>query len=203
MFSSAAPDIDGIFLLAFWKRELFENLHHTFGHNLFYALLIGALTAIIAKRRRGKMFVLGVAMVLLHFMVDILTAADWGIPFFWPLSHAQYNIPIFLHVPASHLDTWDFALKTVVQWILKVIVTSGTVIIYIKYGRTFIELISSNLDLFLTDFAILPFRRKCDVPDCRNRAHYRCSDCDSVRCIRHCKINRNLTISCSDCARVH
>jgi len=198
MLASLAPDIDGIFLAVMWNPELFNSLHHTFGHNLLYSVAVGAATAALAKRRRGKMFLMGLLMVLLHFVVDILTAADWGIPFFWPISHAQYNIPIFLNVPDSRLDAWDFALKVVVQWILKVMVTAGTVVIYIKHRRTFIELISSNLDRFLTDFAILPFQRKCDVPDCKNRAHYRCKETDSVRCIRHCKINRDLTISCND-----
>lgn len=198
MLASLAPDIDGLFLAAYWNPELFNSLHHTFGHNLFYPVAIGAIAAAFARRRRGKMFLLGILMVLLHYIVDMLTAADWGIPFFWPFSHVQYNIPYFLGVPDSSIEAWDFALKVIVQWILKIAVLSGTVLIYIKHRRTFIELISSNLDSFLTDFAVLPFQRKCDVPDCANRAHYRCKDTESVRCIKHCTINRDLTISCVD-----
>lgn len=196
MLASLAPDIDGLFLAVFWNRELFDRFHHTFGHNLFFGLIIGILTAILAEKRRPLLFVLGSAMVYLHYICDMLTAADWGIPFFWPLSSFQYNIPVFLSVPDSELARWDFYLKVVVQLTLKIALLSATVLIYIKHGRTFIELISSNLDKFLTNFAVLPFKKKCDWPGCVNRAHYKCDKTNSARCILHCKINRDLTISC-------
>jgi membrane-bound metal-dependent hydrolase YbcI (DUF457 family) len=196
MLASLAPDIDGLFLAVVWNRELFDRFHHTFGHNLFFGLLVGVVTSILAKKRKLLFFLLGSAMVYLHYICDMLTAADWGIPFFWPVAGYQYNIPVLLGVPDSELAKWDFYLKVVVQITLKIALLSATVAIYIKHGRTFIELISANLDKFLTDFAILPFTKKCDWPGCTNRAHYKCEQSDSVRCILHCKINRNLTISC-------
>ena len=152
--------------------------------------------AIIARQRRGQMFLLGLSMVLLHLFVDLVTT-EYPIPFFLPFLHTGYTIPYLLSIPAQNQDTWFFIFKVVVQWTFKVALFSGTVFIYIKFRRTFIELISSNLDRFLTDFAILPFQKKCDIPDCKNRAHYRCKDTESVRCIRHSKINRDLTISCN------
>lgn len=196
MLASLSPDIDGLFLAAFWNRELFYRFHHSFGHNLFFGMIIGVLTATLAKKQKILFFLLGSAMVYLHYLCDILTAADWGIPFFWPLSSSPYNIPLFLDIPDSELESWDFYLKVVTQLTLKIALLSATILIYIKYRRTFIELISSNLDKFLMNFITLPFMKKCDWPGCLNRAHYKCEDTNSVRCILHCKINRNLTISC-------
>ncbi|GEM_PF-2053613 len=194
MLASAAPDLDGIFI---WNRELFEKMHHTFGHNLFFGVIVGgAMAAFAAKGRRAKMFLWSYAMVLLALFIDFITAPEWPLRFFWPISKDAYYLTTMLHISSEALPAWNFALVKVLQLTLMVFLLGCTVYFYMKYRRTFLELISWRLDRFLTDFAILPFRYRCDFPDCRNRAHYECEDTGSVRCIKHCTINRNLSVSC-------
>jgi len=196
MLAAVSADLDGIFI---WSRELFERMHHTFGHNIFYGVIIGAIMAAFAKSgRRVKIFFLSYLMALLGPITDLLTAPDWPIPLFWPFSKKAYYLTEMLNIGAESIPAWNFALEKVVQIALMAFLLGCTVYIYIKFRRTFLELISAKLDWFLTDFAILPFRYRCDIADCGNRAHYRCWDTDSVRCIKHCTIHRDLTITCGD-----
>ena len=196
MVSAVIADLDGIF---FWNRELFERVHHTFGHNVFFGIIVGAVMAAIARRgRRIWMFVLSYLMALLEIPIDLITAPEWPLRFLWPISPNAYYLTDLLGITPENVPAWDFALEKVVQLTLMLFLVACAVFIYIKYKRTFIELISWRLDLFLTDFAILPFKHKCEFPDCRNRAHYHCEDTGSLRCIKHCKIHRNLSITCAD-----
>ena len=100
------------------------------------------------------------------------------------------------------MATWEFALTVVVQLTLKAILFACSVVIMVKHRRFIFELFSAKLDGFLVNFAILPFQKKCDVEECDNRAHYRCDNCQSDRCVRHSKVNRDLTITCEDCSNM-
>jgi len=194
MLASAATDLDGIF---FWSSDLFHRFHHTFSHNVFFGIFVGGLMAAFARKgRRLKMFILSYAMALLAIAVDFITAPQWPIPLLWPISKTQYYFTEMLGISPKVIPSWDFALEKVMQLSLMTLLLACTVVIYIKFRRTFIELISSNLDRFLTDFAILPFRHRCNFPDCANRAHYECADTGALRCIHHCTIHRDLTITC-------
>jgi len=196
MLAAVSADLDGIFI---WSRQLFERMHHTFGHNIFYGLAIGAIMAVFAKSgRRGRIFILSYLMALSGPIIDLVTSPAWPVPLFWPFSRKGYYLTEMLNISAQAAPAWNFALEKVVQITLMVVLLGCTVCIYVKFRRTFLELISANLDRFLTDFAILPFRHRCDAPDCGNRAHYRCRDTDSVRCIKHCAIHRDLTVTCID-----
>jgi DNA-directed RNA polymerase subunit RPC12/RpoP len=46
---------------------------------------------------------------------------------------------------------------------------------------------------------VLPFRARCER--CSNRAHYTCQTCGKEFCIKHSKINRDLTVICAECTK--
>lgn len=196
MLASLAPDSDGIF---FWNEGLFNKWHHTFGHNIFTGLIVGAALSVFAARgKRIKWFLIGYGMVALHIFADLVTCPAYELIFFWPISLKKYFLPQMLGVSAQWEPTWNLGLTFILQPLVMIFLIYVTVKIYIKHKRTFFELISPKFDKFITDFAVLPFRSKCDFPGCKNRARYECTDTKSLRCIEHCKINRDLTISCKD-----
>ena len=195
MLASIVPDLDGVFI---WNADIFHRMHHTFGHNVFVPFIVGgALAAFSRKGKRAKWFLLGFAMVALHLLVDLFTCPEYPLRFLWPVNKKEYYLLEMLGLSGASADTWNLILGKGLQVAFMVMLLTVTAMIYLKYGRTFIELISSKLDKFLTDFAILPFKYACEYPECRNRAHYVCAENGSKRCIKHCAINRDLTISCA------
>ena len=86
--------------------------------------------------------------------------------YFWPLSSFDFALGNFI--------AWE-GLRTlqvyVVQGVLMVVIFGGTIVLYRRTGRTFLELFSPRLDRLLTDFIVLPFTTRCSV--CGARASYR------------------------------
>ncbi len=203
MMSALLVDLDGIFMalspiLRALRCELCDfdlmgRVHHTFSHNIFFALMLGLAFGLVNKRRRLEIFAVCSTVALLQIVIDNLTNdPTWPIMYLWPASTHDFSLGNFSDWP--HLR---FLTVWVIQGIFSVFIWACTVVIYIRRKRTFLELASTSLDKFITDFMILPFRARCEK--CSNRAHYTCSECGKEFCIEHSKINRDLTVTCEEC----
>ena len=162
--------------------------HHTFGHNIFFALIIGAIFGALARGGKMRVALLAAATALLQVGIDNITNdPSWRIMYFWPLSHFDFALGNFITWPGL-----GFLLVYMVQGTLMVAIFAGTVWLYRRTGRTFIELFSPRLDHLLTDFIVLPFTARCAV--CGARASYRVTGSQDPVCGRHGRVRPNFTV---------
>ena len=185
MLTSLAPDLDGIF---FFNPNLWERCHHTFGHNLFSILLLALGLALYNRARRLQLLCLGAATGLLQVLIDQVTNdPSWRIMYFWPVWDHDFALGRYIAWPGlAFFQVW------VVQSALMVLILSGTVLLYRRRGRTFLEFVSTRLDRLLTDFIVLPFTSRCQV--CGQRASYRLSVDGRTVCGVHGRVQPNLTV---------
>ena len=75
------------------------------------------------------------------------------------------------------------------------LVVAGTVFLYLKKDRTFLELISTNFDRFITNFIKYGFfgKQRCSV--CGERAFYVDNESCEALCPEHSHIKRDLTVT--------
>ncbi len=186
MLASLLPDLDGIFI---YPPELWEKLHHTFSNNLTFCLLVGAVFAVLSKKRRLEMFIVCSVTASLQLAIDLVTNdPSWPHAWLWPFSKVDLSLGNYIHY--EHLRQ---ITVIGVQGVLMVAILAGTIILYLKKKRTFLELISANLDRFLTDFIVFSFSKRCDV--CGARAYYRDAETGAPLCPAHSSIKKDLTVS--------
>jgi inner membrane protein len=177
MAAAMAADVDGAGVLqlpdypgvCIGLGRHFQDWHHTFGHSIFFGLLLAALFGLISRGRRLELFGMSLAAYASHLVLDLLTnGTDWPHGWLWPL---RYRFSLDQWFPGEGFNT---LLMVYVQYSLMALIFGGIVYVYLKKGRTFLELISTGLDRVLTDFIALPLRRvKCAA--CGRRALYRTS----------------------------
>ncbi|HUT53966.1 MAG TPA: metal-dependent hydrolase [bacterium] len=186
MLASLAPDADGIF---FFSSDLWNRFHHSFSHNIFSMLIVAAALALYNRSRRIEIFAVCAVSAILQIFIDVVTNdLTWPQQFLRPLTDAQISI--------GSLTDWKYLNTLQVVWVqgfLMIVILVGTVILYKKTGRTFLELISPRLDRLLTDFIVLFFTRRCAV--CNARALYRDTGRGDFLCANHARVRRDLTIS--------
>ena len=132
MVAAAAPDVDGVAIL--FGQDAYWTFHHTFGHNLWFALLAAAILAAWARPAVGT-FLLCLAMVHLHLYMDYWgSGADWHIRYLWPLRE-----PVWRNPSAWPFFSWQniAAFFALLLW---------TVAIARRLRRTPLELIYPRLD---------------------------------------------------------
>ena len=204
MAASILPDLDGIFSVlnpfagyfpGRWHDFDFSTIHHTFGHNIFFAILVGSVFAFWNRKRRLEMFgVCTTTLLIFHLGIDNLTNdPTFPIMIFWPVSHFDSALGNFSSWP--HLR---FLTVWVIPGFLSLFIWTSTVVIYKRTRQTFLQLVSVNLDKLFTNFIVLPFSIRCS--ECENRARYRCQVCGKTFCIKHCSIGNNLVVTCNQCA---
>ena len=191
MLAALAPDVDGVFIffmspdkngLCLGQGPWFEALHHTFGHSVFYCLAVALGLALYNRGRRLELFLVCLFSSSLQLVLDIVTNdSTWEHPLFWPLAY-RFRVGDYIHW--SYLNTF---LASWMQYSLMAIIFAGIVVLYLKKGRTFLELISVRLDVFLTNFIALPFRERCAV--CGARAYYRESGGGLALCPNHVRFH--------------
>ncbi len=106
-----------------------------------------------------------------------------------PLSAAAVNL-------SSHLPNW--LVQGVFQVAAMVFILGVTVWIYLRHGRTPLEIISPRLDRLVLNYAVLPWRQAC--AECSRRAHFRCEGCAKAFCSGHAKAGSGLVARCEACA---
>jgi hypothetical protein len=185
MFSALLTDLDGLPGLV---NPDWMNLHHTFSHNLFFSLVIAGIFSVLGRSRRPELFVFCFASSILQVVLDNLTNdVSWSIMYFWPVWQKDFSLADFSSW--EHLNSF---VKYGVQGAFMVAVLAGTIILYLRTGRTFIEVFSARLDKFITDFLTLPFKQRCAI--CNNRAFYRESDTQAPLCGSHARIRMGLQV---------
>jgi membrane-bound metal-dependent hydrolase YbcI (DUF457 family) len=180
-----SPDVDGIFMIgpASWYEW-----HRTFGHNIFWALIIPLITLyFIKKGRRAKVLPFLYIGMLSHFILDLFVTGWWILMPFWPLS--DWAILMSRWIPEN-------IMKYHIQIGLFILFTIAVVYLIIKKKRTPLEIFGKNFDTFIQRFVTLPLKEKCAV--CGSRAFYRCDKCGATLCGTHRKFLRGIKISCKD-----
>lgn len=129
--AAVAPDLDGLLIVAGPGSDIFYKYHHIAFHNALSAVAYVALVAVFFSRR-GLVLALCLASFLSHILVDYMTA-PWEMVPFWPVSAIMVNL-------GSRLPGW------VVQYVFQVAgmaaILACTVWLYLRYGRTPLEIIS-------------------------------------------------------------
>ncbi len=188
MLAALAQDFDGIFI---YPPELWQRVHHTFSNNIFWSLLIGIIFALYNRGRRVEMFLVCTGAAFLQSLLDLITNdPSWPHMYFWPVSKFDFALGNFIEW--EHLST---LLVVGIQGVLMAAVVTGTVFLYLKKDRTFLELISVNFDRFMTNFIKYGFfgKEKCSV--CKERAFYVDSEGGEALCPEHSHIEKNLTVT--------
>ncbi len=186
MLSALAPDLDGVF---FWNAELWERMHHTVSHNVYFAAAVAAVFAVYNRKRRTEMLIVCFLTAIAQMLIDGLTNdPSWKQKYFWPLWDKDFALAHFIDY--EHLA---FVQVWVIQGVLTVLLLISIAWLYRKNGRTFLELASTRLDRFITDFVVLGFTGRCQV--CGQRAFYRDEDSGEPLCPAHAKIRPNLAVN--------
>jgi membrane-bound metal-dependent hydrolase YbcI (DUF457 family) len=126
MIAAAAPDVDGLAIL--FGQNAYWTYHHTFGHNLWFALLVGVALALWARPAVAT-FALCAAMVHLHLYMDYWgSGPDWHIHYLWPMRE-----PIWRNPSAWAFFSWQniTAFLALLAW---------TIVIAVVRRRTPLEL---------------------------------------------------------------
>ena len=91
MVAAAAPDVDGLAIV--FGQHAYWRFHHTFGHNLYFALIVGVAFAAWARPAWGT-FLLCVGMVHLHLYLDYWgSVPGWHIHYLWPARDPTWRNP--------------------------------------------------------------------------------------------------------------
>jgi len=182
--AGAAPDLDGLSLLA--GNDAFHRYHHILFHNLGAVLGVATLAGILF-RRRPFAWLLTVFAFAMHPVEDYVTVG-WA-QFPWrPFAASAVNL-------ADHLPAW--LVQGVFQTVAMLFILGMTVRIYLRHGRTPLEILSPALDRLLVNYAVLPWRHKC--VECSGRAHFCCEQCGKAVCGAHAR-TAGLTVRCAGCA---
>ncbi len=185
MLASLAPDLDGVLI---FNQGIWEQVHHTFSHNIFFVAGVSIAMALANKARRMEIFLVCLAAGALQLPLDSITNhPSWKQRFLWPISDFEFKLAAL-----AQFEGLAFIQVKVVQTALMLAILAGTVYLYKRSGRTFIELLSAPLDRLLTDFITLPFKSRCAV--CGRRAFYRESERGEPLCPHHAHVKKDLTI---------
>ncbi len=183
--AGVGPDLDGLSLLA--GGDAFHRYHHILFHNLG-ATLVAAVIAGLLFWRRPVVWLLMVFAFGVHVVEDYVTVG-WNQYPWQPFAAGSVNL-------ADHLPNW--LVQGVFQAAAMVFILGMTVWIYLRHGRTPLEIISPALDRLLVNYAVLPWRNRCAY--CGQRAHFRCDRCGQTSCAAHGKVGRGLAVRCSACS---
>lgn len=192
MLAAIVPDVDGVTI---WNRELWESVHRTFGHNVFFAGAVVGTAFVLGRSGRNARLAMwcAVSIFLLHFGLDLLANATYPIRPLWPFSMFDLNFGNFTSEP-ERLDWW---LRVPVQYGLMVVGVALLVRTYRRHGRTALELFSYKLDELLAGYvARMLSGKRC--AECGARAGFRCAACHDPICGNHAKI-RGLEPTCAHC----
>ncbi|MBN1901961.1 metal-dependent hydrolase, partial [Candidatus Sumerlaeota bacterium] len=180
-----APDLDGVFMFV---SESGRELHRTFGHNVFFALVIPLITIFfLSRNRRMKILPLLYISMASHFILDLFVTGWWILTPFWPVSDWGILMTDWIS---------EDVMKYYIQIGLFIIFIIPTVYIIIKKKRTPFEILGTAADRFLQTFVTLPFRSHCAY--CNARAFYLCEKCGAALCGRHRRFSGIFKPICRD-----
>jgi len=182
-----APDIDGA---AIFIPPLFEELHRTFGHNLFFGALVPLSAFVFFERKRAKRILpLSYVALFSHYLLDLFVTGWWAFYPFWPVGDTTILMSLYIpqRIMMYHL-----------QISLGIVLFAACAVVYLRKGRTPLEVLSPSFDELILTFITLPFTERCS--QCANRAFYRCVDCGRGVCGRHSRFAGGFSKICQECS---
>ena len=169
-------------------REQIEALPLN-GRNFNQLVLLAAvLLAGLFLWRRPRAWALTVFAFTMHIVEDYVTVG-WNQYPWRPFSPAAVNL-------ADHLPGW--VVQGVFQAAAMVFILGTTVWIYLRHGRTPLEVLSPGLDRLVVNYAVLPWRSRCG--HCLRRAQFRCDRCGQTVCTSHGRVKSSCEVRCVNCA---
>lgn len=192
MLAAIVPDLDGA---TFWSRDLWETVHHTFGHNVFFAGAVAATAFALGRAGRSARLAMwsALSIVFLHYGLDLAISGTWPFRPLWPVSGFDANLGNFVN-DSARLDWW---LRVPIQYTLVVIAIALLVRTWRRHGRTALELVSYKLDDLVAGYvARVLAGKRCG--ECGARAGFRCAACHDPICGTHALI-RKLEPTCAHC----
>ena len=174
------PDIDAIPYI--FGPYYYGLLHHTFGHNIFLALLFAAYGW--WRFKSWKIATLGAAVFASHLLTDAWLS-NWSLYLFWPLSQRGYLPENSLEL-GSPVNTW-LVYSTPLFLALVALI----------WKRTPLEWISPQLDRLFISF----FQKKsshCSL--CAQPSNLHCQICLQPLCAKHSVIRKGWSLLCPVCS---
>ena len=108
-FLTLLPDLD-VISFKFGIPYASQWGHRGFTHSIVFALTIGALSTMFAKKlevQKFRVFILASSATLSHALFDALTNGGLGVALLWPFSHERWFFP-FHPVEVSPIGLWGF-----------------------------------------------------------------------------------------------
>jgi hypothetical protein len=183
--AAVLPDIDAINYL--WGHESYARWHHTYGHNIFYGLLIVLFCVWLHRHRSWSRRGLVALLVALSFASHLVTDAyftRYPVYYLWPLNR------------------WEFLFDGGFR-------LSASINRYLVYGGAVMAIVVAvfkqvtPLDIFwprLDRIVLNAFRRRDDSCSyCKEPCNNCCSHCEASVCLRDGRVNGRFYISCPAC----
>lgn len=101
-FLAVFPDFD-YFLN--WLRIGRGGWHHGFTHSIVFAMVVGAITALVCRWRSVRGFILFSAATVSHTLLDYVITESRGVSLWWPFTDRRYK----LRIPNPIDYTWSSA----------------------------------------------------------------------------------------------
>jgi len=185
LLAGVIPDIDGIPIL--FDEQLFQAVHHTFGHTLLFGVLVSLVLALFLEKKR-----LGFSVILLGFTAHLgadIIGSNWPVPVFAPFLPAQISVSPYVS---------DFVIYSVIGPVFLVLGILAAVLILVRLKRTPMEFFSRRWDGIMVNFLTLPFKERCYL--CGKRAFLVCENCNRTVCMSHVdeSTKRILCTPCTD-----
>ncbi len=183
--AGAAPDLDGLPMFA--GGDAYYRYHHILFHNVGTMLAVVPLAGILFWRRPRAWLMVGFAFAT-HVVEDYFTV-PWDMLPWRPFSASVVNLD-------HYVAAWT--VQYVCQTAAMAFIVAVTVWIYLRHGRTPLEIISPAFDRLIVGYAVLPWRHRC--AQCERRAHFRCAVCEKTFCAQHAKVTKRCDVDCGKCA---
>jgi hypothetical protein len=183
--AAAISDVDAAAYLL--GEDAYEELHHTFGHNLLLGVVVVAVCTWLHRHRSWRRRLLVVVLTSTCFGAHLLTDAwftRYPVHPWWPFSHRQllFESGVYLDHPLN--------------WFLIAAAMLAIVPLAMWRKVTPLELISPRLDRLVVD----AFRtRELSCTTCGRPCGHRCDECGSAVCLRHGRVGWRFRIACPDC----
>jgi inner membrane protein len=153
------PDVDGLgFVLDKINGDQsfshYIQWHRTFGHNIFTFLSIAVITFFLCKRKLRPVLV-ALMIFSVHMFFDLVGSAGpegsiWPLYPFWPVNDYEFSVP------------WQWALNDWKNIAITAVFIVLMLVMAVKKRRSFLEIISTRLDLYCINHLEHIFKRKAD-----------------------------------------
>ncbi len=108
-FLAVCPDFDYVLN---WLRIGRGGWHHGFTHSIMFALVAGALTAVVTGCRSARGAVTFSAAIASHPLLDYVITESQGVALWWPFTDHRYKLraPNPIDYTWSNASFWDTAV---------------------------------------------------------------------------------------------